>query len=103
MTTCVAIAGCKVTLRCSTITIATPGGDEGGKMTVIGVEGDTVVSIPGITYGLLGAMGEGPCLMEGGLGVVGLSGCMEVEWPGSPLFCEVFQSSSGKLPFNDTK
>ena len=77
--TCVAIAGCKITLRCSTIMIATPGGDEGGKMTVIRVEEDTVVSVPGVKYGLLSAMGDGPCLMEGGLGVVGLSGCMEVE------------------------
>ena len=59
--------------------IATPGGDEGGKMTVIRVKGDTVVSVPGVEDGLLGAMGDGPCLMEGGLGVVGLSGCVEVE------------------------
>ena len=63
--TCVAITRSKITLRCSTIMIATPGGDEGGKMTVIGVKGDTVVSIPGIEDGLLGAMGDGPCLMEG--------------------------------------
>ena len=80
----------------------TPGGDEGGKMTVIGVEGDTVVSVPGVEYGLLGAMGDGPCLMEGGLGVVGLSGCMEGWVPGSPLFCEVFRCFVGKLPFIDT-
>ena len=60
ITTCVAIAGCKITLRCSTVTIATPGGDEGGEMTVIGVEGDTVLSIPGVEYGILGAMGDGP-------------------------------------------
>ena len=59
--------------------IATPGGDQDGKMTVIGVKADSVVSVPGIEDGLLGAMGNGPCLMEGGLGVVGLSGCMEVE------------------------
>ena len=45
--------------------IATPGGDEGGKMMVIRVEGDTVVSVPGIKYGLLGAMGDESCLMEG--------------------------------------
>ena len=77
---CVAIAGCEITLRCSAIAIATPGGDEGGKMMVIRVEGDAVVSVPGIEYGLIGAMGDGPCLMEGGLGVVGLSGCMEVEY-----------------------
>ena len=45
--------------------IATPGGDEGGKMMVIGVKGDTVVSDPGVEDGLLGAMGDRPCLMEG--------------------------------------
>ena len=70
--TCVAIAGCKITLRCSTITIVTPGGDEGGKMTVIGVEGDTVVSVPGVEYGLLGAMGGGQTVPDGrGIGCGG--------------------------------
>ena len=59
--------------------IVAPGGDKGGQVAVVWVEGNAVISIPFIKDCFLGAMEDEPCLVKWGLGVMGLPGCMEVE------------------------
>ena len=65
------------------------------EMAVLFTNGDAMVSIPGIEYGLLFAMGHGSHLMEWRLGVMGLSGGMGVLWlevDGPPWFSILFST-----------
>ena len=56
-----------------------PWGNEGGKVTVVWVKGNTVVAFLTIEDSLLSATGYGMCLMEWALCVVGFLHGMEVE------------------------
>ena len=74
---CVAIARSNVSLGGSAITVATPRGDEGGQVTVILVETDTVISIPSVKDCFPGAVGDGLCLVK--WNVMGLSSSMNAQ------------------------
>ena len=75
----IAITRCYVALQCSFVPISPTRGDEGGKVAVIWVQGDTVVSIPAVKDCLVCVAGQEACLVERALCVVGFTCGMPVE------------------------
>ena len=75
----VAITRRNVSLGGNEVPIATPGGDEGGQVPVMLIEGYVVVAVPCVKHCLVGVGRDGPCLVERWLGVVSLADSMLVE------------------------
>ena len=75
----VPISRCNVALGCRAVSVAAPWCYEGGEVPVVGVECDTVVSVPGVEDGFPFPMRDSTNLVEGGLRVMGFSGGMSIE------------------------
>ena len=66
-------------LGCCFVSVASPGGDEGGEVPVIFMQGNAMVAIPAVKHGFLFATWYGVCLVERALSVVGFPGSVDVQ------------------------
>ena len=58
-------------MGCCFVPVASPGGDEGGEVPVVIVQGNAVVAIPAVKHSLFLATWDRACLVERTLRVVG--------------------------------